>query len=350
MEIKGYTNIFFIQNINIIGGVESFMFYLSKKYYDRSILIVYLTGDVEQIKRIRRYVPIRQMKEGDRFKCTRAYFQYGTFGIDSVEAEDYIFVVHADYKRQGFSYTKHPKITRHFAVSKTAQKGFKEAFGIDCELMYNPIIIDEPKKVLRLISATRLTPEKGYDRMKKLAMMFRKYNIPYLWDVYTYSTVDEGYFSKQKPRLDIVDYIQCYDYLVQLSDSEAYCYSVREALVSGVPCLVTDLPTFDEIGVKNGQTGYKLPLDMDIDKEFLMKIYDGLPKMPYQDVKDKWGSVLGKAKSKYDRDQFREVKVKARVTYYDVELKREVNRGEEYTTTFERAMFLQDKNVVEVKE
>ena len=72
--------------------------------------------------------------------------------------------------------------------------------------------------------------------------------------------LDNGRVSFIPPRLDI-DFSK-YHYLIQLSDSEAYCYTVHEALASGTAVIVKDLPVFRGI-VKHGYNGYIYP---DIDK------------------------------------------------------------------------------------
>jgi glycosyltransferase involved in cell wall biosynthesis len=46
------------------------------------------------------------------------------------------------------------------------------------------------------------------------------------------------------PRLDIRDYIADADYLVQLSDTEAWSYSVLESLSLGTPVITTPIPCF----------------------------------------------------------------------------------------------------------
>lgn len=345
---RTYTNAFFIHHINIIGGVESFLYYLSKKYRNKDITIFYGAGDKNQIKRLRKYVRVIPHKKGEKIQCKRAYFQYGYFGIDDAEAEEYIFVIHADYKTQGLTYVRNPKITRYIAVSETAQRGFKEAFDIDSEVIYNPISIESPKKILHLVSATRLTPEKGYNRMVALANHLNRLEIPYEWDVYTYNDINTTLFTKKAPTLDIVDHIADADYLVQLSDSEAFCYSVREALMVGTPCIVTDIPVFKELGVEDGKTGWRLPLNMDVDDNIIMSIYKGLEKQTYQDVKDTWGTVLGRNKSTYTEELENDVCIRVIKTFSDLEQGRIVKRGEELMVSKERAEQLQKVKVAEV--
>jgi glycosyltransferase involved in cell wall biosynthesis len=69
------------------------------------------------------------------------------------------------------------------------------------------------------------------------------------------------------------------DMLIQCSKNESYCYSVREALQAGTPCLVSDIPELRTL-IEEGKNGYIYKEDMDIEKLFdrglkaNMKAYD----------------------------------------------------------------------------
>ena len=78
-------------------------------------------------------------------------------------------------------------------ISKLAKKSFEELTGIEAELIYNPVVIEKKnipklKDKIYLISATRLTSEKGGSRLNKLARILDNANIDYEWNIYnTYS-------------------------------------------------------------------------------------------------------------------------------------------------------------------
>ena len=64
--------------------------------------------------------------------------------------------------------------------------------------------------------------------------------------------------------------IKSCDYLVQLSDTESFCYSAYEALQRKVPVILTDFPEAKKI-VEPGKNGYLVHMDLsdlDIDKIF----------------------------------------------------------------------------------
>lgn len=135
------------------------MYYLCRNYEDWDITIFYETGNATQINRLRKYVRVKQYN-GQKIKCKKAFFNYNLDIIDNVEAEEYLQIIHTDKKYNGKPVKIHPKINRYIGVSKTVCKHFEELTGVKCELCYNPFYLDKPKKILKLISATRLTPEK----------------------------------------------------------------------------------------------------------------------------------------------------------------------------------------------
>lgn len=292
------TNVIYFSLINSIGGVESFFYYLVKKYKDHDLTIIYKNGDMKQIRRLQKFCRVIRYN-GQKIKCKRAFFNYTIDIIDNVEAEYYASIIHCDYRYVKFAPVLHPKIQHYIAVSKEAAKGFEERTGIKPEVIYNPIVLDEPKRILHLISATRLTAEKGRDRMIKLGELLDKARIPYVWTVFTDSAnlIDNPNIIYMQPRLDISSYIADADALVQLSDTEAFGYSVVEALMLGTEVIVTDCPVFKEIGIKDGVNAYVCNFDMsNVDVE---KIYNNILKFKYEPPKDIWGETLLKGKKTY---------------------------------------------------
>ena len=339
------NNVFYFHSINSIGGVESFFYYLVRKYEDRDITIVYKEGDDKQIARISKYARIRKYN-GSRITCKRAFFNYNVDIIDSIEAEEYIQIIHADLKAMNMQYWIHPKITKLYGVSQHVCNVVKDMTGRECELAYNPIIIEKPKKVLRLVSATRLTREKGRDRMIKLANALDREGIKYEWNVFTNSldTIQNDSVIFRKARFDLTDYLAAADYLVQLSDAEGYCYSVVEAVALGTPVIVTDLPVYKEIGL-NAKNSFRLNFNMD---DIPVKaIYKGLPKFSYTPMDDHWSEILGEEKSTYAEDKSRAAVVRAKTKYFDLEKGRLITRGELVTTNYARAQMLIEKDLCE---
>ena len=211
--------------------------------------------------------------------------------------------------------------------------------------------IDE-KKALILLSATRLTSEKGYDRMLKLAEKLKAAEIPFIWLVFTAHNdrkFPEG-FVKLPPTLDIMPYIKKVDYLVQLSDVEAFCYSLQEALQLKVPVLTTPFEAIKDVGVIDGENGYILPFEIDeLTEKDIKKIYTKVPKVKkYEDQTEKiieeWKVVLGESvpTHSYTYDESK-VTIKCKVLFNDLVLKRRFRPGEIQIVDSERAEYLVKK-------
>lgn len=335
-----FKNVFYFTSINIIGGVESFYWYLAQKYKDWDIAIIYRTGDEKQVARLRKYVRVIKFNE-QRIKCERAFFNYTLDIIDFVDADEYYQLIHGDYKGLCVTPRSHPKITKYLGVSQHVCDIFKELTGHDIEVAYNPISVDKPKKVLNLISATRLTREKGKERMIEFANILDREEIPYIWTIYTddVNAIINDNIIYRKPRLDIADYIANSDYLVQLSDNEGYCFSVVEALTLGTPVIVSDCPVFKELGI-NSKNGFVL--DFDMKNVPVKEIYNGLPKFKYTPKQDRWSELLAPGESQYQKDFKINVKIKCVTDYFDLELNRQIKKGEQLEVNKIRAEIIID--------
>ncbi len=338
-------NFFYFRHINKIGGIETFFYNMCKKYgADHDITIYYSTGDPDMVNRIRKYVRIKEYK-GQKIKCDRAFFNFNLEALPTVEAKEYFQIVHGDYKAMNIKLPTTDKIQNYIGVSKLVCDSFKDYMGYDARVCYNPFIPEKPRKVLNLISATRLSKEKGHERIVALAQALDASEIPYIWTIYT--DMDFKYIHPnliyREPRYDIIDYIANSDYLVQLSDNEGYCYSVVEALSVGTPVIVTPCPVFEELGVKDGVNGFYVPFDM---KNIPVDaIYKGVKKFKYVVPEDDWGNILLPGKGDYEKERNMPVRVRCKKFYFDIPLNRHMNVGDEQTVSAERAEALVDLGV-----
>ena len=141
------------------GGTESYIYYLCKKYKDKDIVVYYHDGDPKQLARLSKIVPVRKYN-GEQIECENAFFNYHYDIIDNVTAKNYIQVLHTDYTKQNVTFIPHPKMTKYLGVSKAVAENFTKMTGLPCEVAYNPIDVDKPRKVLKLVSMSRLSPEK----------------------------------------------------------------------------------------------------------------------------------------------------------------------------------------------
>ena len=308
-----YKNIFYFDRINSIGGVETMFFEIAKKYCDKDITIFYNQGDSAQIARLKQYVRVKKYN-GETINCEKAFFNYNLRPIENVHANKYYSIIHADYKAMGIMPQLHPKITEYLGVSQAVCDSFTELTGLPCTLCYNPITVEKPKKVLNLISATRLTREKGKDRMLKFAETLDNAGIPYIWTVFTNDTkaIDHPRIIFMKPELNIRDYIAKADYMIQLSDTEAYCYTMIESLLLGTPIIVTPWKCLKELEINN-QYGFILPFEMnDIP---VQEIYNKEFNFTYIPKKDIWNNLLAQGASTYQEELKTKYEVEALDTY-----------------------------------
>lgn len=333
-----YTNVFYVPHFNIIGGIETYCYELAKKYKDKDITFVYSdpTSDRKQLNRIRKYCRVIEQPYGinKKIKCKRLFIMYRC-RIELFEADEVIQIIHADYEAQGLKPNLDERIKEHYAVSKSVAESYERISGVKVGVAYNPLTIDKPKKILRLISATRLTKEKGKERMIKLANALDKAGIPYEWRIFTNDSlpIPNENVIYMKPRLDIRNYIADADYLVQLSDTEAFSYSILESLCLGTPVIITPIPSSIEMGVKNGINGYIL--DFSMEDIPIHQIYENIPKFAFKSPKDIYDKLILDSESNYNPDEV--VKVRCLKKYKDIEFDRWIQKGEEFEVRQDRA-------------
>lgn len=345
------NNIYWVGNLNVIGGVETFMFELAKQFQDYDFVIYYNSIPQNQLKRLQKYVKCVKYK-GEKLKCRKFFCNYDISIIDNVEAEEYIQIVHCVFKYNKLKPHTHDKITKYYAVGKEACESFKEITGKKCEVLHNILNIDKPNKILKLISATRIASDKGkiVERMQKLVNEIEANDIPYQWLIFTngqHLVNGKGIIYCQ-PNLDIRDFIAECDYLVQLSDTEAFCYSVLESLYLNTPVIVTPIPCFDEMGIQNRENGYILDFDM---KEIpIFDIYNKIPKFNYQPLKNEWENMIIKVKGNYKEEKKMRFKVKALINFNDLEENKKRVVGEEFECSKVRCDYLLEHKAIEIVE
>ena len=294
------TNLFYIHNFNVIGGVETFIYEIAKKYHKYDITVVYQTGDIYQIRRLQHLVRVHKYR-GGLIKCKKAFFNYEADIIDNVEANEYVRIIHAMYITNKISAGIHPKITSYLCVSEPAKDEWEQLTGIKGRVCKNPLTITEDERVepLQLISATRLTAEKGKERMIRLAYELDRAGIEYIWYVFTNdkNEINNPNVVYLTPRLNVRPFIKAIrgkGYGVQLSDCEGDCYFTRECEALGVPLIVTPCPSFNRQGLVDGINCYYVPFDMkNIDVKRFLKIPSYEPYL----IEDEWEDNLIKVES-----------------------------------------------------
>lgn len=322
-----HDNIIYISNISKLGGVESFAFYMVKKYKDLDIAVVCKSGDYVQLERIRKFCPA-YIHRGEDIICKVIIINYDTSILDFVKQGDCYMVVHADYSQSCYTiYPKwnDPRIKKVLAITKYIQKMLKDKFNVDSELCYNPLILDKPQKRITLVSATRLSRIKGGERMKALAYALDNSGIDYVWYVFTNDNdcINSPNVIFLKPRLDVIKWIAEADALVQLSDTEACSYSINEALSYGKAVVVTPLPYLNELPVANEKI-----FILDFNLQNIKDVVEKIKSLKSQNkrnatnygyiLSDNYKNILAEGKSKYLSKEWKErmkkIKVKAKFT------------------------------------
>ena len=338
--------IMYFKAVNKLGGVESFIYYLSKKY---EFEFYYKEGDPIQIQRLAKNIKVKKYN-GEILECDKFFVNYNPDIIDNVKAKEYIMMVHCDYSAVHFKPITNPKFTKYIGVSQYVCDVFTKMTGIPCELCYNPVYIDKPKvkkdNKLHFISATRLSGEKGGWRIDKMSEIMDKAGLDYIWTIYTDKRPNfkSKHIEFKDPKLDLTKEMAEASYLIQLSDAEAFCLSVAEALTLGTPVIVTDLPVYKELGLnKDNSIIVNLALtDFNVNdikkKEFT-----------YTPPKDNWESHLPTKKT-YNPDEIVITHVLRR--YTDLILGRKLekykNVPEDIKMPISRASYLEAKGLIEI--
>lgn len=368
--------IIYISNWNTIGGVETFVENFCKrmnKHFDITLLYdkidsIELPIDlsshckIENIDKTKTY-------ESDYFINSTAW---GFSPYDNIKASKVVQIVHADYTHVianwNFKYVRHKSVTHHVAVGQLVEQAFNKVCApnkID-KIIYNLLdntikLGKKPRnKVLNLITVSRLSGEKGFDRMLKLAKLLTESKIDYLWTVYgNHNNPHCNKIVNQfKPHPNVVfkgiiknpiPEIHKADYLVQLSDTEGFAYSVYEALQCKTPCIITPFASGNE-QIQHGVNGYIVPFDMDGIN--LTEITTKIPVVKeFKEIgsEKSWIDFLEKAELKSKPEKLKGIaSVKASKKYFDTELKRNVMVNEVLEVNLNRLKQLADGNVCEL--
>ena len=329
-----------------IGGIETFIYSFClnmKKYYD--IIVLYNEMDIEQIRRLQPHVKVLKNNLKTKIICDNLLVNRITDSVpNNIIYNKKIQMIHCCKLVDNWKVNQNNDVI--IPVSSTVKESFKEDIGEhENEVINNLMYPIERKRVLRLITGTRLTFEKGKNRIITLAKELNKKQIPFIWTIFTDTPLKEKIDGVvcMPPTLDLTSWIAASDYLIQLSDSEAFCYSLVEALSLGVPVITTPLPILDDIGFEEGINGWTVPFDMNnidniIDNIYNIKLnfnykYDNTP------IIEKWRHVLGNTQPlntyKYTPEKI--VKIRVIKTYYDTEFKRNIKPQEIIETKSLRA-------------
>lgn len=328
--------ILYINQLNIIGGIETFIYHFARLMKHKDIVLVIGNLDESLKRKYERYIKVIPYTVRDKYSCdTLILLRILDKTPANIECNQSVQMVHACRTNPAW----HIRQTSDFIVN--VSEASKKSFGTEAEngiVIHNPIITDNPRAMI-LVSATRIpAPDKGMneERMRKLANMLNEAQIPFLWFNFSDGSIPNpprGMINVGRDE-DIRPYIASATYLVQLSDSEAWSYSILEALTQNVPVIVTGFPSAHEMGIKDGENGYILPFDMNFDVNRLKKV----PKFTYlydnEPIKKQWEKIIDHKIKAKKREMWDVVILQQ---YNDIELGRLMNPGEVVPMSKERA-------------
>lgn len=336
--------VIYCANMQKIGGIETWLYYFCENMYKLyDIMVVFKDNmDGRQIKRLSDIVQVLRLND-KIIECDTLINTRITDNIpDEIKAKKIIQMVHGCYSAL-FCCDIQPERDKVVFVSQACADTFKNVEKY--EVIHNFTYPQETNKCLFLITASRFTREKGGDRMLKLAEALHRAEINFIWFVFSHqdTKLADG-MVKLPENLDVKDYIAKCDYLVQLSDSEGFGYSMVEALEMGVPVITTPVTVLSELGFKEGEDGYIVPFDMeDVRPERFLNI----PKEPSyrgdtnENIKNQWVKLLGKSKPTGDYlKQGNNLQLEIIENYYDMELGQELKQGEVVTMRKARALLV----------
>jgi len=308
--------IIYISNYNTIGGVETFVNNFIKRmkgYFDLTLMFDKVDS-FELLERAAEFCTVEKLQHEKKYNCD-TFINASAWGYEpynNINAKRYIQMVHADYtyyiKGWNFKYTKHPKVTHHVCVGETVKKTFEIATPYKCDAVIYNLLDNEIKPIpkqknnkLQLVTVSRLSGEKGFDRMVKFA---EQIPVDYEWNVWgnTSGAYAQQIVSKFKhlPKVKFngitrepFKEMAKADYLVQLSDSEGYCYSVIEALQMKTPCIITPFTSGHE-QIKNKKNGYIV--DFELKNINFDEIINNIPIVnAYNDLSNEqdWLKIIG---------------------------------------------------------
>lgn len=291
---KGPKVMFFQKLLYVIGGIETWGLTLAKIFEDRDITFVFSEADDIQLMEFAKYCNVIVDDGVSHYSCDvliSSNYDGGAIILDRVDAKKRYQTIHSDFEAIKKCYGWHnfkldidKRFDKIIAASETAQRGLKNEFGYDSTVIHNPLLpLDE--KPLILLTLSRASEEKGFWRMVSMAKRLEGAGKPFIWLVCSTLCVAPKELQKAiksipemievEPQFYTKQLLHIADYCVQLSDTEAYCYSIHESLVTGIPVIATEFYQAKKI-IKNGENGYLLK--MDLSNLDVNKIFNKIPK------------------------------------------------------------------------
>lgn len=323
----------------MVGGITTFIYNFCwhlKDYYD--ITVVFEKMDVLQITKLSEIVQTVRYKEDMSIICDTLILNRLTDKIKgNISFKHSIQICHA-CKQIKYRIPKDRDVLVN--VSQAAKESWKEES--EAGIVIHNMSLIRSERCLMLVSATRVnTTDKGQNdhRMRKLAEMLEAAGIKYIWLNFADGSLRDmpASFVNMKPVANIQPYVERADYLVQLSDVEAYSMSILEALELGTSVLATPFPSLFEEGFVDGKHGYVIPHNMRFDVNKLLNVPTFEFHQDNAKIIKQWRKLLGNTKPKHIYDPGETVTIKCIKRYRDTILNELIAPGRILKVTQQRA-------------
>ena len=316
--------VLYASKVGEVSGIGTFMRNFCVRMHNRyKIAVLYDTMDKNQIERLKPFATVAKNSPQKDVSCKNLIMNSVYDRIPgNIKRDQCIQLVHGCADIAG---TRMPMDRdRYVFVSETVKK----SWNMEGEVIKNMVLPQAAKSPLFLVTASRFdTHEKGQKRMVKLANLMNEKGIPFVWFYFSKETLNGAPYNliKMAPTMDVIGYIRKADFLVQLSDTEGFGYSIVEALSEGIPVITTDLPVLKEIGVneKNAHiVPFDIPDDFDVEKIFTERKRGFRYTFDNDTPAKNWDKVFSTIPEK------EYVTVEIIKTYNDLQLGRDVKKGE----------------------
>lgn len=294
-NIKTKNNIFYIKNgcNGIFNGYISLIKNYGRCYKDKFEIAVLYDNIVTTTKNdFEKYFECCQNRTDTLYICDKVFVLYTNYfsskNIISL-SNSYLLISGNMSDFKDVMKYKDDIYTNYLAASKTTAIKAEGYYPTDnIEYALNPYKLDESLVLprMRLVSTLRYTPDKHPERIEKMARIMDELEIPYTWEVFTdkrENTNKNGLIFRKRV-VNPLPYVADSDYFVLLSESEAFCYSVIEALSVQTKIVVSPLPVFEELGILEKYDTTVIPFNyFDIEneeklKQVIIKMYENKDK------------------------------------------------------------------------
>jgi glycosyltransferase involved in cell wall biosynthesis len=270
---------FYYHHVNIIGGVEIAILNLIEQLHkDYDITIAYSATDssIEMMIRMSKFANIVNLNHKSIEVDTVVYCSIYC-KKDKIKANKELRWLHGCLTDMKVKLPKE-KIDNYIAVGQVCKEQLDaQLTDQKATLIYNELnsqiheLANEhipERKSLTLVTVSRISREKGFERMLKVAEQLK--DIDYIWHIVGsgYDKKYEESIKKQAPDNWVFHgklenpfpYIKNADFLLQLSDYEAFGFVLLEALVLSTTVITTNYSSASEM--INDSNGYIIRKDL----------------------------------------------------------------------------------------